>query len=374
MFNRLIACILWGMVTVAGAQSPATTKATLSEKQKQLKTLDNKAKSTTTSHKKLKKKVSSLRLNMQKNAQISQQYEKKLLHVRDNIAELQQKRKVLDKTLQTLHSDLNVLLRTVHKIKNNTHVAIVMAPTKTKKTMLALSLLRAITPQVNAKLTHLKSTVKQLSALKQDLIASQNTLRKNQDALKKSRVTLHTEITQYNAKLHRDTKVLQDLQKRQDILRQEVNTLQSLLKRLQEQRQKHTTATPANMRKFPLPKNPITRPVQGKIIVTFNQKLKNGAVSDGIAIRTLANAQVIAPFDGYVAYAGTFKQSGKVIIISHERGYNTLLIGFDDIHVQQGDWILEKDPIGTTQDKNPILKIKIKYGTKAENPLLWIHS
>ena len=63
---------------------------------------------------------------------------------------------------------------------------------------------------------------------------------------------------------------------------------------------------------------------------------------------------------------------GKIVILSHERGYNTVMIGFDDIYVQINDWVLEKDAIGTTNTSNIPFKIEIRYGTKAENPLLWI--
>ena len=64
-------------------------------------------------------------------------------------------------------------------------------------------------------------------------------------------------------------------------------------------------AAPEGLRPFPV-SGRITRPASGDVIQRYGQDAGFGQTSKGIVIRTRPNAQIIAPFDGKVAFAGQF--------------------------------------------------------------------
>ena len=112
--------------------------------------------------------------------------------------------------------------------------------------------------------------------------------------------------------LQRDTEQIALLQQQQQALQQQVDSMENLLQHtnILPQKSIRRIQKPDTIRLFPLENTPITPPVVGKILTRFKDPLQNGGVSDGIYIKTVNNAQVIAPFDGYVAYVGAFNNVG----------------------------------------------------------------
>ncbi len=68
-------------------------------------------------------------------------------------------------------------------------------------------------------------------------------------------------------------------------------------------------------------------PARGKVAVKFGQSNDLGSPSRGITIDTRANAQVVAPYDGQVVFAGPFRGYGLLLIIEHGEGYHTAARG-----------------------------------------------
>lgn len=93
-------------------------------------------------------------------------------------------------------------------------------------------------------------------------------------------------------------------------------------------------------------KGKLSRPARGSIITAYGQETAKGVSSKGIIIKTRAQAQVIAPFDGSVLFAGPFRGYGNLIIIEHGKGYTSLLAGLDSIDCELGQLLLAGEPIG----------------------------
>lgn len=87
-------------------------------------------------------------------------------------------------------------------------------------------------------------------------------------------------------------------------------------------------------------------PAQGRRVLSFGER---GASirSEGIAIETRPGAQIIAPSEGTVMYAGEFRSYGQVLIINAGGGYLVLLAGLSQIDVQVGQAVLAGEPVGT---------------------------
>ena len=109
-------------------------------------------------------------------------------------------------------------------------------------------------------------------------------------------------------------------------------------------------------------------PVKGNVVVRFGEKTALGLNSDGWRIRTRASALVLAPADGVVKFADNFKGFGKVVIMSHKNGYNTVLTNLGEIAVIPDQEVLAGEPIGRMgTDKNEMY-LEVRRGNAAVNP------
>ena len=88
-------------------------------------------------------------------------------------------------------------------------------------------------------------------------------------------------------------------------------------------------------------------PAQGRRVLAFGEKTQFGGQSKGVVIETRTSAQVTAPCDGWVVYAGEFRSYGQLLIINAGDGYHILLAGMSQIDVQPGQFVLAAEPVGT---------------------------
>ena len=135
---------------------------------------------------------------------------------------------------------------------------------------------------------------------------------------------------------------------------------------------------PDNVRAFPqgdaIPL--LIMPVRGQLVLAYGQRaLGADSVSKGISIQTRTQAQVVAPYDGQVVYAGKFRGYGQILIIEHDGRYHTLLAGLERIDAVVGQWILAGEPIGvmgSPQERSPELYLEFRHAGQPVNPLPWL--
>ncbi len=109
-------------------------------------------------------------------------------------------------------------------------------------------------------------------------------------------------------------------------------------------------------------------PVRGRVVVHFGEKTALGLNSDGWRIRTRGDALVMAPADGIVKFADSFKGFGKVVIMSHKNGYNTVMTNLGSIDVMPEQEVLAGEPIGRMNPDKPEMYLEVRRGDKAVNP------
>lgn len=112
----------------------------------------------------------------------------------------------------------------------------------------------------------------------------------------------------------------------------------------------------------------LNQPVRGRVVAHFGEKTALGLKSDGWRIRTRSEALVTAPADGVVKFADAFKGFGRVIIISHKNGYNTVMTNLGCIDVIVGQEVLGGEPIGRMDPNKPEMYLEVRRGDKAVDP------
>ena len=137
-------------------------------------------------------------------------------------------------------------------------------------------------------------------------------------------------------------------------------------------------AKPANVRQFP--ETPmvagLVMPARGRMVITYGaQKAGEATASKGISIETRPFAQVVAPYDGRIAYAGEFRGYGQILIIEHGGRYHTLLAGLGRIDAVAGQWVLAGEPVGTmsqAESGDQVLYLELRRTGQPINPLPWL--
>ncbi len=155
-------------------------------------------------------------------------------------------------------------------------------------------------------------------------------------------------------KVAREAADFQALLSRVRALRQEAGTVQNVV-----------TVTAQNSG-LPgvLSRNSLLEPVVGA--------LENG--SSGLSYVTRPGAQVIAPADGKVLYAGPYHKNGQVLILEITTGYDVVLAGLGRVTVKPNDQLLAGEPVGT-MPADPVddrLYFEVRHGGHGLSPAPWL--
>jgi murein hydrolase activator len=131
---------------------------------------------------------------------------------------------------------------------------------------------------------------------------------------------------------------------------------------------------PASIRPFAEAKGRMFYPAAGPVVLAFGATEAPGATSKGMTFETRGGAQVVAPFDGRVVFAGPFKGYGQILIISHGDGYHSLVAGLDRIDSSVGQWLVAGEPIGLMPagEAKPRLYLELRHDGQPINPLPWL--
>ena len=119
-------------------------------------------------------------------------------------------------------------------------------------------------------------------------------------------------------------------------------------------------------------KGKLPLPARGQIVTRYGEETAKGVTSKGIIVKTRPQAQVVAPFDGNVIFAGPFRGYGSVIIIEHGKGYLSLMAGLDTVDCELGQMLLAGEPIGLMPEDDSKLYVEIRKDNHPINPLTWI--
>ena len=114
-------------------------------------------------------------------------------------------------------------------------------------------------------------------------------------------------------------------------------------------------------------------PVRGRVVVHYGEKTALGLKSDGWRIRTRGDALVMAPADGVVKFADNFRGFGKVIIMSHKNGYNTVMTNLGSVDVLPEQEVLAGEPVGRMSVDKQEMYLEVRRGNQSVDPARLFH-
>lgn len=184
------------------------------------------------------------------------------------------------------------------------------------------------------------------------------------------------------------------LRKRADLLGHEADNIRSLLAALEEAapqapgmkpRLQYAAASPNPAVRTDAPKaaafagrallGGLTQPTSGRVTRAWGDAMPGGSKSEGLTFTTRASAQVTAPVDAYVEFAGPFRTYGQLLILSTSDGYHVLLSGMADAYVGVGQSVKSGEPVARMPNRaipEPELYMEVRKNGKPMNPANWM--
>ena len=125
-------------------------------------------------------------------------------------------------------------------------------------------------------------------------------------------------------------------------------------------------------RPLELGKTALQMPAAGDISKRFGDQ-DGYSTAKGLTITTRSGAQIVAPYDGTVMFAGPFKGYGQILIIDHGGGYHSLLAGMDQVEASVGQAVIAGEPVGTMPaGGEDALYLELRRQGQPINPLPWL--
>lgn len=113
-------------------------------------------------------------------------------------------------------------------------------------------------------------------------------------------------------------------------------------------------------------------PVQGRTLIGFGARRESGLASTGLTLAPAANAQVVAPGRGRIAFAGVYRGFGRIVIIEHDGGWTSLVTGLARVDVAVGDSVIGGSPVGLADGGAHAVTIELRRDGTPVNPLQYI--
>jgi septal ring factor EnvC (AmiA/AmiB activator) len=110
-------------------------------------------------------------------------------------------------------------------------------------------------------------------------------------------------------------------------------------------------------------------PVVGRTVSGFGEAGVGGVRATGISLAPVDRAQVVAPAEGRVAFAGPYRGFDRIVIIEHPNGFTSVVTGLARADVAVGDELVAGAPIGIAGTGHAIVTFELRKGGAAINPL-----
>lgn len=334
------------------------------------------------------------------------------------LAGLSEREASLKLSLVSRRAVLAEVLAALQRIGRDPPPALFIKPDDALASVRSAILLGAVVPEIRAETEALVSDLKELAALRQAIALERRSLAEALEANSKEQERLTAVAAEKAAlqaeserRLERERKRAAALDERSAELERVISGLETQISRLraeteaaeraEEERRQAIAAQLARARELAASavpdknriapaytlasrKGQIRRPVKGETLIWFGADDGTGHALNGEVMGTAPGAPVIAPADGWVAFAGPVPNSGQVVIVDTGGGYHVLLAGMERLSVEQGSFVLAGEPLAamgatalagpaslTLASSAPTLYIEFRSGGTPVDPRDW---
>jgi septal ring factor EnvC (AmiA/AmiB activator) len=336
-------------------------------------------------------------------AALNQQLIDTAAHVRDvetSIDATQARLRPLDEREQEFRTSLDErrsviveILAALQRIGRQPPPALLVKPEDALQAVRTAIMLGAVVPEMRAQADALAGDLAELLRVRKDIDAEKTRLAGDLAVQAREQLRLNMLIDERQQKQTSAEQSL-DVQKQQaSDLSQKVDNLKDLIARLEQNLDPTARQTRGQARSieedatrpdlaalkdpgrmapavaFAATRGHLRLPVNGVRIRDFGASDGVGGIQKGLSLATHANADITAPCDGWVVYAGPFRSYGQLLILNAGGGYHVLLAGMERISVDLGQFVLTGEPVAVMGGGS---QVSSAIATGAKQPVLYV--
>jgi septal ring factor EnvC (AmiA/AmiB activator) len=295
----------------------------------------------------------------------------------------------VQKSLESRRAVIAEVLAALQRMGLHPPPALLVSPDDALKAVRSAILLGAVLPDMKQEVQSLARDLDDLVRLRKDITAERDRLKGEAAAMTAERTRMAALIAERQKQQSDREAALAAERARAVDLAKQAKSLQDLIAKLEEGADK---ADKAAREAAPSPGKPgtavlsdpgrlapavtfaslrgkVPMPVNGVKIRDFGAPDGVGGTEKGLSIATRAGAQVTAPADAWVVYAGSFRSYGQLLILNAGGGYHILLAGMERISVDLGQFVLTGEPVAVMGSGSHIAAI---LATGSSQPVLYI--
>lgn len=370
------------MTVVAPGPSSADEKADLEKVEEQLQADKEKARALEEKRRKAAQELHNLRHEAIAAAKKAQTHEARLIELESTLQKLSEREDEIRESLTQRRTQMTGTLAAIQRLSRNppqTMFAYPDAPTDMVRSAL---LLRTALPRIKDQADELSEKLYELSQVREETRIQLASVEAETVELEKEQKRLQNVLTRKSTLLRQTESERKEVRQRMAELAKRAESIRTLLQQIEEERKRReeaerkrreeeqrrmaeaarapsgnageteaavaraaALAKPSGITPFPSD-GPITLPVAGRIVKEYGTRNRYGQTERGVTYETRPGAQIVAPHDGRVAFAGPFEGYGQILIIEHDGGYHTLLAGLERLDAEVGQWVLSGEPVG----------------------------
>jgi len=276
------------------------------------------------------------------------------------------------------------LLAILERLQHDMPPALAVRPDDALAAARGAMLIGASLPPVYAKAAVLARRIEELKATRASLITRRNEAILNAAALAKAHADLEALSAQKDREAAGAAEFTNTLATRLDQVARQAADFAALVTRVETLRRAEpspaeasiVTVTAQNagstLKNYSvLAKGSLLEPVNGTPVPVGPENDKN----PGLTYATLPGAQVIAPADGKILFAGPYHNEGQVLILEITTGYDIVLAGLGQVIVRPGDELLAGEPVGVmpaASGPETRLYFELRQNGKGLDPEPWL--
>jgi murein hydrolase activator len=396
------------------AQPPATNANALKQRDQELSAAMANQRSSVENQAKLKIEIEALSQDRRKFNQQLIDTAAKIRDVEANIdatqARLQaldDKQKLFETSLAERRSTIIEILAALQRIGRQPPPALIVRPEDALQAVRTAITLGAVVPEMRAQADALAGDLADLLAVRKQVVAERDRLANDIAVLGREQLRMTLLVDQRQKKQTVAEQALDTERAHATDLAHQVDTIKDLIAKLEQDldpttraerdsaRSIENDATKPNLAALGDPgrlspavafsdmRGRMRLPVNGARIRDFGGSDGSGGTQKGLSIAARPSAQITAPCDGWVVYAGAFRSYGQLLILNAGGGYHVLLAGMERISVDLGQFVLTGEPVAvmgdasqasasvTTVPKQPVLYVEFRKDGTPIDPSPW---
>jgi len=368
----------------SGAPAPAEPGAapagldTLKEHDRELEALRAEQRKALESEAKLKREIEAIGDDRRKfNQQIIDTasrvvgVEERIAQTQERLAPLDDREALLRGSLEQRRDVIAELLAALQRIGRHAPPGLLVRPEDALQSVRSAMVLGAVLPEMRLQAESLAADLAELVRLRQQIADERGRLARDLLALAGERQRLSAFVEERQKRQAEAERELGDQRQRAAQLARQAENLNQLIVKLEQSldtaaRAARAAARAADDRRrdgrpdlaalrdpgrltpavsFAAAKGMLPLPVSGVKIREFGAPDGVGGSEKGLSIAARPGGQITAPCDGWVVYAGPFRNYGQLLILNAGGGYHVLLAGMERISVDLGQFVVTGEPV-----------------------------